>query len=79
MATTLDWMKAKWAALSRLGADNSATNLPFMDEHSRAKLDLPPESQEAKMLAANAQHLPSDTAALDNKARTPHGPNYPGC
>jgi hypothetical protein len=66
MATAKDWMKAKWAALSRLPAD-TPTPLPFMDEHSRAKLDtaLPAYSQEAKMLRANADGRPSDTNALN--------------
>lgn len=87
MATAIDWMKAKWAALSRLPADSPATQLPlpFMDEHSRAKLDLPPASQEAKMLEANSQQLPSDTASLpigkSAGSRTPYDPSSdcPGC
>lgn len=69
MNRTTAWMRAKWAALSRLGADAPATQLPFMDEHSRAKVDacLPPESQESKMLRANGEARPSDTADLPRK------------
>jgi hypothetical protein len=65
----LDWKKAKWAALSRLPADNGEAYLPFTND--------PPEapqqqlSQEWQMLQRNASCQPSDTAALDNCNASP--------
>jgi hypothetical protein len=62
----LDWNKAKWAALSRLPADNGE---PFMDnppEASQQQL-----SQEWQMLQRNASCQPSDTDALDNCNASP--------
>jgi hypothetical protein len=63
----LDWNKAKWAALSRLPADNGESHLPFMDNPTEAATVTQQLSQEWKMLQRNASCQPSDTDAIASK------------
>lgn len=62
MPKPIDWMRAKWAALSRLGADSPTPYLPMTSPDT--ELVLPVASQEAKMVEANLNKRPSDTDAL---------------
>lgn len=65
-----NWMKAKWAALSRLPADGNERYLPFTDPTHTATNSVSPiqqQSQEWKMLRRNELHKPSDTDAIASK------------
>jgi hypothetical protein len=63
----LDWNRAKWAALSRLPADNGESHLPFMDNPPEAASFIQRQSQEWQMLQRNASCQPSDTDAIASK------------
>ena len=62
------FLKAKWAALSRLPADSNEHYLPFTDPTlTDSASPIQQQSQEWKMLRRNELHKPSDTDAIASK------------